>query len=141
MKENEKTIRKFVLEYNEKASIKITNVDWINNHQMANIKFDNMSAKFNTGNDVGFLIEFEFENGNEMIDQYKGLIKDMILIFDQNVQEDEFNEAFSKAQSNQYTPSKVSDNINITIHYNEEQVGFASGDRYYIDVTCSNYNE
>ena len=47
---------------NEKANVKITNVDWKNNHQMADIRFDNMSVEFNKGSDVGFLIEFEFEN-------------------------------------------------------------------------------
>lgn len=138
---NEKTIRKFVLAYNEKANVKITNVEWKNNHKIADIRFDNMSAKFNTGSDVGFLIEFEFENGKEMINQYKELIKDIIFTFDSNVQEDTFNESFNNAQSNQYNPSKVTDNIAITMHYSKDQVGYKSGDRYYIDVTCSNYNK
>lgn len=138
---NEKTIRTFVLAYNKKANAKITNVDWRNNHQMADIKFDIMSAIFNTGSDVGFLIEFEFGNGKEMINQYKELIKDIIFTFDSNVQEESFNASFNNAHSNQYNPSKVTDNITITIHYSKDQVGYKSGDRYYIDITCSNYNK
>ena len=76
-----------------------------------------------------------------MIKQYKALIKDMIFVFDSNVKEDTFNESFDNAQSNQYNPSKVTDNTAITMHYSEDQVGYKSGDRYYIDITCSNYNK
>lgn len=138
---NEKIMRKFILAYNEKANVKITDVEWKNNHQMANIKFKDMSAEFNTGSDVGFLIEFEFENGKENINQYKALIKDIIFTFDSKVREDTFNEAFNNAQNNQYSPSKVTDYIVITMHYSEEQIGYKSGDRYYIEITCSNYNK
>jgi len=138
---HEKTIRKFVLTYNEKADVKITNVDWKNNHKMADVRFDNMSDEFNTGSEEEVLIGFEFENGKEMINQYKALIKDIIFVFDSNVQEDTFNESFNNAQTNQYNPCKITDNITITMHYSKEQVGYKSGDRYYIDITCSNYNK
>lgn len=138
---NEKTIRKFVLAYNENANIKITNVDWVNSHSIADVKFDNMSARLNSGTDNGFLIEFEFTNGEKMINQYKEVIKDLIFVFDSNVQEDTFNEAFNNAQTNQHNPINVTDNISIKMHYSKEQVGYKSGDRYYIDITCSNYNK
>lgn len=139
--DNEKTIRKFVLAYNEKANVKITNVTWTNNHKIANIRFDNMQAKFNTGSDTGFLIEFEFGNGKEMINNYKVLIKDIILTFDSDVQEDKFNESFNNALTNQQLLIKVTDNISISVHYSKDQVGYKSGDRYYIDITCINYNK
>ena len=60
------------------ANIKITNVDWVNSHSIADVKFDNMSARLNSGTDNGFLIEFEFTNGEKMINQYKEVIKDLI---------------------------------------------------------------
>ena len=36
-------------------AVKITNVDWKNNHKMADVRFDNMSAEFNTVSEDVFL--------------------------------------------------------------------------------------
>ena len=138
---NEKTIRKFILSYNENAKTKVNKVEWKNNHQIAYVYFNEMSAKFNTGANVGFLIEFEFTNGKEMLNVYKEIIQDLILSFDSSITNEEFNESFNNAQINQYKATMITDNISITMHYSEEQVGYKSGDRYYIDITCSNYNK
>lgn len=138
---NEKTIRKFILSYNEFAKTKVNKVEWKNNHQIAYVYFNEMSAKFNTGGNVGFLIEFEFTNGKEMLNTYKEIIQDLILTFDSSIPKETFNESFNNAELNQYKPTMLTDNISITMHYSEEQVGYKSGDRYYIDITCSNYNK
>ena len=139
--ENEKTIRKFVLAYNEKSLNKIAEVNWKNNHQISNISINNMSAKLNSGSSLGFLVEFEFGNGKEMIESYKSVIKDMVSVFDSNVSEETFNQAFENANTNQYKETNITENIIIKMHYSKDQVGYASGDRYYIDLNCTNYNK
>lgn len=139
--QNEKTIRKFVLEYNQNAKSKITKVEWHKNHQIANVKFDDFSAKLNSSSNVGFLVEFEFTNGKAIIGQYKEIIKELIYVFDSDLAEEKFNEAFNNANINQYTSVNVTNNISITMHYNENQVGYLSGDRYFIDISCSDYNK
>ena len=109
------------------------------NHQISNVTIGNMNAKLNSGSSLGFLVEFEFGNGKETIDLYKSVIKDMILVFDSSVSEETFNKAFETANANQYKEINVTDNIIIKMHYSKDQVGYASGDRYYIDLNCINY--
>lgn len=137
----EKTIRKFVLEYNEKANVKVTNVEWVKNHSIADVKFNNMSARLNSSAENGFLCEFEFTNGKKMIDEYKKLIKDIVYVFDSTVKEEVFDKAFNNAKVNENKEIKITENIIIKMHYNKEQVGFLSGDRYFIDITCGNYDK
>lgn len=139
--ENEKLIRKFVLAYNNLSSNKIIEVNWKNNHQISNVSFGNMNAKLNSGSSLGFLVEFEFGTGKEMIESYKSVIKDMVLVFDSSVSEETFNQAFENADTNQYKETNITDNIIIKMHYSKDQVGYASGDRYYIDLKCTNYNK
>lgn len=136
---NEKTIRKFVTEYNIIASKKVSKVDWTKNHQIATLKFDDLSGKINTGSNVGFLIEFQFGDGKAKLNDYKLLIKDIFKTIDKSYSDDSFETAFNEAIKNEYKTIDINDNTSITIHYNEEPIGYLQGDIYFIDITSKKY--
>lgn len=137
--DNEKTIRKFVTDYNDIASKKVTKVEWEKNHQIATLKFDDLSGKINTGSGVGFLIEFQFSNGKSKLNDYKLLIKDIFKVIDNLYTDDSFEKAFNEALNNEYESIAINENNSITLHYNEEPVGYLQGDIYFIDISSKSY--
>lgn len=137
--DNEKTIRRFVTEYNKINTNKVSEVDWEKNHTIAKLKFNGMSARVLSGTSFGFLIECEFGNGKSKIDDYKVLVKNMVKVLDNSIQDNDFDEAFNEANKNNLKDIKINDNTWININYNEDQVGYLVGDYYFIDVTVKNY--
>lgn len=136
---NEKTIRRFVTEYNKINTNKVSEVDWEKNHTIAKLKFDGMSVRVLSGTSSGFLIQCEFGSGKTRVKDYKELVKNMVKVLDSSVKDEDFDEAFNEADMNNLKDIKINDNTWINVNYNEGQVGYLAGDYYFIDVTVKKY--
>lgn len=137
--EHEKTIRRFVTEYNKLYDNKVSEVDWEKNHTIARLKLEGMSVRVLSGTTSGFIIECEFSNGKARVNDYKNLLNNMIKVLDKTIEDNVFENAFNEANKNNLKDIKITDNSWININYNKDAVGYLVGDYYFIDVTVKKY--
>lgn len=137
----EKTIRKFVSEFNEISDTTITDIDFIKNHTIAYLIIDGfpeLSIKVNNHSEMGFFFTFEFSSGTALLEQYENLIRDIVKVFDANI---DVKEKLQKAKSNKDTIIYLSDSISVEYHYIKDAVGYQAADTYIITLTSTDYNK
>lgn len=137
--DNEEKIRKFVTEYNKSNDNKVNEVKWEKNHTIARLKFDNMSARVLSNTESGFIVECEFNNGKNQVNQYKELLKNIGKVLDKNINDELFNTAFQEADKEQLKDIKITENSFININYNKDAVGFLSADYYFLELKVKNF--
>lgn len=135
--DNEQVIRKFVEHYNKQNKQQITDIEWKNNHTIANISFDDKFGYVNTGRAPIFTVEFEFTNGIELVDTYDEIIKNIISVLESTLTDSEIIDAIQQAKNNDQQYIRLGNNTSIQYHYVESAVGFQSGNRYMISITSS----
>ena len=137
----EKTIRKFVSEFNEISDTPVTEIQFKNNHTIAYLVIDgfsDMSIKVNDHSEMGFFFTLHFYDGIASLEKYEALMSDIVKVFDANI---EIGDKFQEANANQKTNIYLSDNIFVEYHYVKDAVGFQAGDTYYITLTSTDYNK
>lgn len=137
----EKTIRRFVSEFNEISDTPITDIKFKNNHTVAYLLVDGfgeLGIKVNDHREMGFFFTFEFSNGIALLEQYENLMRDVVKVFDANV---DVGEKFQEANMNEETMIYLSDNISVKYNYIKDAVGFQAADTYIITLTSMNYNK
>ncbi len=137
----EKTIRKFASEFNEISDISISDIDFIKNHTIAYLiidDFSELSIKVNDHSEMGFFFTFEFSNGTASLAKYEKLMRDIVKVFDANV---DVGEKFQEANTNNDTKINLSDSISVEYHYIEDAVGYQAADTYIITLTSTDYNK
>ena len=138
---NEKTIRRFVSEFNEISDTQVTDIEISKNHTIAYLVidgFEGLSIKVNDHSEMGFFFTFEFSNGTAMLEQYENLMRDIVKVFDSDV---DIGEKFQEANTNQRTIVNLSDNITVEYHYIKDAVGYQAADTYIITLTSIDYNK
>ena len=139
--EHEKTIRRFVSEFNEISDTPVTDIEFRKNHTIAYLVVDGfaeLSIKVNDHSEMGFFFTLEFSNGTASLEQYENLMRDIVKVFDANV---EVGEKFIEANANQRTNVYLSDSIFVEYHYIKDAVGYQSADTYIITLTSTDYNK
>ena len=139
--EDEATIRKFVDEFNAISDTPVTDIEFIKNHTIAYLVvdgFEGLSIKVNDHSEMGFFFTFEFSNGTAMLEQYENLMRDIVKVFDSDV---DVGEKFQEANTNQRTIVNLSDNITVEYHYIKDAVGYQAADTYIITLTSLDYNK
>ena len=139
--EHEKTIRRFVSEFNEISDTPVTDIEFRKNHTIAYLVVDGfaeLSIKVNDHSEMGFFFTLEFSNGTASLGQYENLMRDIVKVFDANV---EVGEKFIEANANQRTNVYLSDSIFVEYHYIKDAVGYQSADTYIITLTSTDYNK
>ena len=139
--EDEATIRKFVDEFNAISDTPVTDIEFIKNHSIAYLVvdgFEGLSIKVNDHSEMGFFFTFEFSNGTAMLEQYENLMRDIVKVFDSDV---DVGEKFQEANTNQRTIVNLSDNITVEYHYIKDAVGYQAADTYIITLTSLDYNK
>lgn len=139
--EHEKTIRRFVSEFNEISDTPVTDIKFKNNHTIAYLfvdGFSELSIKVNDHSEMGFFFTLEFSNGTALLEQYENLMRDIVKVFDANV---DVGEKFQEANMNEDTIIYLSDSISIKYHYVKDAVGFQEADTYIITLTSTDYNK
>ena len=139
--EHEKTIRRFVSEFNEISDTPVTHIEFRKNHTIAYLVVDGfaeLSIKVNDHSEMGFFFTLEFSNGTASLGQYENLMRDIVKVFDANV---EVGEKFIEANANQRTNVYLSDSIFVEYHYIKDAVGYQSADTYIITLTSTDYNK
>ena len=139
--EHEKTIRRFVSEFNEISDTPVTDIKFKNNHTIAYLivdGFSELSIKVNDHSEMGFFFTLEFSNGTVLLEQYESLMRDIVKVFDANV---DVGEKFQEANMNEDTIIYLSDSISIKYHYVKDAVGFQEADTYIITLTSTDYNK
>lgn len=137
----EKTIRRFVSEFNEISDIPVTDIKFKNNHTIAYLivdGFGELGIKVNANSEMSFFFTFEFSNGTAMLEQYENLMRDIVKVFDANV---DIGEKFQEANMNDDTIIYLSDSISVKYHYIKDAVGFQEADTYIITLTSMDYNK
>lgn len=137
----EKTIRKFVSEFNEISDTPITDINFKNNHTIAYLivdGFTELSIKVNDHSEMGFFFTFEFSDGTASLEKYEALMADIVKVFDQNV---DIGEKFQEANTNEDTIINLSESISVEYHYVKDAVGFQEADTYIITLTSTDYNK
>ena len=137
----EKTIRKFVSEFNEISDTQVTDIEFRKNHTIAYLVvdgFEELSIKVNDHSELGFFFTLEFSNGTAVLEKYENLMRDIVKVFDSNV---DIGEKFQEASTNQRTVVNLSDDISVEYHYIKDAVGFQAADTYIITLTSMNYNK
>lgn len=137
----EATIRKFVSEFNEISDTPVTDIEFRKNHTIAYLVidgFDSLSIKVNNHSELGFFFTFEFSNGTASLEKYENLMKNIIKVFDENV---EVGEKFQEAKSAEDTVIAISDTISVKYHYIKDAVGYQVADTYIIELTSTDYNK
>lgn len=137
----EKTIRKFVTEFNRISDTPVTDIRFQNNHTVAYLLIDGfgeMGIKVNDHSEMGFFFTFEFSNGTAMLEQHEKLMRDIVKVFDTNV---DIGEKFQEANTNENTKVYLSDSIYVEYIYIKDAVGFQEADTYIITLTSMDYNK
>ena len=137
----EKTIRRFVSEFNEISDTPITDIKFKNNHTVAYLLVDGfgeLGIIVNAHREMGFFFTFEFSNGIALLEQYENLMRDVVKVFDANV---DVGEKFQEANMNEETMIYLSDKISVKYNYIKDAVGFQAADTYIITLTSMNYNK
>ena len=138
---HEATIRKFVDEFNAISDTPVTDIEFRKNHTIAYLVvdgFEGLSIKVNDHSEMGFFFTFEFSNGTAMLEQYENLMRDIVKVFDSDV---DVGEKFQEANTNQRTIVNLSDNITVEYHYIKDAVGYQAADTYIITLTSLDYNK
>ena len=139
--EHEKTIRRFVDEFNAISSTPVTEIDFKNNHTIAHLVIDGfgkLTIKVNDHSEMGFFFTLHFSDGIASLEKYEALMRDIVKVFDANV---EIGDKFQEANANQKTNIYLSDNIFVEYHYVKDAVGFQAADTYIITLTSTDYNK
>lgn len=137
----EQTIRKFVSEFNEISDTTITDIDFRKNHTIAYLVIDGfpeLSIKVNDHSEMGFFFTFEFSNGIASLERYENLMRDIVKVFDANI---DVKEKLQEANSNKDTIINLSDSVSVEYHYIKEAVGYQAADTYIITLTSTEYNK
>ncbi len=135
--DNEQVIRQFVNQYNQQNDQQITDIEWKNNHTVANISFDDKIGDINTSRTPIFSINFDFTNGLTLVDTYDDIINNIVSVLEPSVGDNEINTAIEQAKENDQEFIKIGQNTSIQYHYVELAVGFNSADRYMITISSS----
>ena len=139
--EQEKTIRKFVDEFNVISTTPITDIEFKNNHTIAYFVvdgFSGLSIKVNDHNEMGFVFTFEFKDGKDSLEKYENFMRDAIKVFDANA---DVGDKFQEADENLDTYIHISDSISVEYHYIKDAVGYQAGDTYIITLISADYNK
>ena len=139
--ENEKIIRLFVEKYNNQNDKDIQDIDWKNNHTIANIKFGNKTGRINSSSGSGFFVDFDFSNGKEAVSEYDLVVKNIVKAVDNTITDEQIYSSIQTAKENDNQFANVCDEISVKYHYVETPVGYLPGDRYMVSVTVSNFGE
>lgn len=137
----EANIRKFVDEFNAISDTPVTEIDFENNHTLAYLivdDFGKLTIKVNDHSEMGFFFTFHFSDGIASLEKYEALMRDIIKVFDANV---EIGDKFQEANENQKTNIYLSDTIFVEYHYVKDAVGFQAADTYIITLTSTDYNK
>ena len=135
--DNEKSIRNFVISYNENYDGQITRVDWRNNHTKAFIYFGDKSAEVHSSD--GMSLKFGFSNGKESVGDYDQIIKNIVLTLNYgNAMEDDIDAILAERKTQNGT-SNLSGGIHIEYLYTESQVGYQAADHYWITISSDEY--
>ena len=73
-----------------------------------------------------------------MLEQYENLMRDIVKVFDANV---DIGEKFQEANTNENTTVYLSDSISVEYNYVKDAVGFQEADTYIITLTSMDYNK
>lgn len=130
--DQEKNIRKFVLNYNKTANNKVNKVEWKSNHTIAYLSFESEKCKIND-HEKEFIITCEFNNGKAKVSDYESILKDMIEIHDSNISDETINHAMESGRINNST-ANISEKITINYKYRQEANSIRSGDSYIIKM-------
>lgn len=128
----EKNIRKFILNYNKISNNKVNKVEWKNNHTIAYLSFESERCKIND-HEKGFIITCEFSNGQAKAADYESILKDMIKTYDSNISDETINVAMESGKNNNNL-ANVSDKITVDYNYSKEAISIRSGDSYIIEM-------
>lgn len=131
--DNEKNIRKFVLDYNKIANNKVNKVEWRKNHSIAQLYFNSESCKIND-HEKGFIITCEFNNGKARVGDFESILKDMIKTYDSSADDSKINIEFENAKNKNMEVISVLDKVTIKYNYLEEAISIRSGDSYIIEL-------
>ena len=137
----EKTIRRFVDEFNAISATPITDIEFKNNHTIAYFVvdgFSGLSIKINDHNEMGFMFTFEFKDGKASLEKYENFMRDAIKVFDANA---DVGDKFQEADENPDTYIHISDSISVEYHYIKDAIGYQAADTYIITLTSMDYNK
>ena len=139
--QQEKTIRRFVDEFNAISATPITDIEFRKNHTIAYFvvdDFSDLSIKVNDHNETGFMFTFEFKDGKASLEKYENFMRDAIKVFDANL---DVGDKFQEATANYDTTINLSDSISVKYHYIKDAVGYQSADTYIITLISTDYNK
>ena len=137
----EKTIRRFVDEFNAVSATHITDIEFRKNHTIAYFAvdgFSDLSIKVNDHNEIGFMFTFEFNDGKASLEKYENFMRDAIKVFDANL---DIGDKFQEANVNDDTTINLSDSISVEYHYIKDAVGYQAADTYIITLISTDYNK
>ena len=138
--QQEKTIRRFVDEFNAISATPITDIEFRKNHTIAYFvvdDFSGLSIKVNDHDETGFMFTFEFKDGKASLEKYENFMRDAIKVFDANL---DVGDKFQEANANYDTTINLSDSISVKYHYIKDAVGYQAADTYIITLISSDYN-
>lgn len=139
--QQEKTIRRFVDEFNAISATPITDIEFRNNHTIAYFvvdDFSGLSIKVNDHDETGFMFTFEFKDGKASLDKYENFMRDAIKVFDASL---DVGDKFQEANANYDATINLSDSISVKYHYIKDAVGYQSADTYIITLISADYNK
>ena len=139
--EQEKTIRRFVSEFNEISDTPISEIQFKNNHTIAYLSADgfaDLSIEVNDHKEMGFIFTFEFNEGTSLLGKYEALMRDIVKVFDANV---DVGEKFQEANQKHDAFIPLSDSISVEYHYIKDAIGYKAGDTYIITLVSTDYNK
>ncbi len=139
--QQEKTIRRFVDEFNAISATPITDIEFRKNHTIAYFvvdDFSDLSIKVNDHDETGFMFTFEFKDGKASLEKYENFMQDAIKVFDANL---DVGDKFQEANANYDTTINLSDSISVKYHYIKDAVGYQSADTYIITLISTDYNK
>ena len=139
--QQEKTIRRFVDEFNAISATPITDIEFRKNHTIAYFvvdDFSGLSIKVNDHDETGFMFTFEFKDGKASLEKYENFMRDAIKVFDANL---DVGDKFQEATANYDTTINLSDSISVKYHYIKDAVGYQSADTYIITLISADYNK
>lgn len=135
--DEEKNIRKFVLDYNKISDNKVNKVEWKNNHSIAWLSFNSEKCKINDHSEMDYIITCEFNNGKAKVSDYESIMNKMVKTYDSSISDDVINSAMENGRTNTSNVVNMTDKITIKYLYYEEQVSIKAKDTYIIEMIMS----
>ena len=132
--DNEKNIRLFVIGYNSNSSNKIVKVEWMNNHTIAYLNFNDERCEINDHKEKGFIITCNFANGKEKLSSYESILLDMLKYKDNGFDLETAKSKLLEAKNNNMKIINITNNITIQYNYLKEAVGIRAADSYIIEM-------